>query len=306
MINEVQYVMDLLETSQASGSTVEEWLRMLGTCTVEVKEVEGEKGSTQFIKVRIPAKSNNGPTLGIIGQLGGVGAFPSKLGLVSDADGAIVALAAAAKLVTLRAKGYALPGEVIVTTHISPRSPIVPHKPTSFMSAPVDITTMNQYEVDPDMDAILSVDTTKGNWVLNRRGIAITPTVKEGYILRVSDSLLELMRIVTNEPPVVLPITTQDITPYGNGIYHLNSILQPATATTAPVVGVATTSAIPVPGSASGANQIIDLEMAARFCVEVAKTYANRECSFYDEEEFARLTKLYGSMRHLQTLGRSE
>lgn len=304
MLNKVQHVMDLLESPQASGEAVGEWLTTLGTCGVEVKKVEGENGSTQFIKVRIPTKSNDGPTLGIIGQLGGVGAFPSKLGLVSDGDGAIVALAAAAKLLTLAAKGYSLPGGVIVTTHISPRSPIIPHEPTPFMGSPVDIATMNRYEVDPTMDAILAVDTTKGNWILNRRGFAITPTVKEGYILRVSDPLLEIMRIVTNQPPVVLPITTQDITPYGNGVYHLNSILQPATATSAPVVGVATTAAIPVPGSASGANQIVDLGMAARFCVEVAKAYTNGECPFYDEKEFSHLIELYGSLSRLQTLGR--
>ena len=34
----------------------------------------------------------------------------------------------------------------------------------------------------------------------------------------------------------VFPLTVQDITPYGNGLYHLNSILQPSTATNAPVV----------------------------------------------------------------------
>ncbi|WP_276695799.1 DUF1177 family protein, partial [Blautia hydrogenotrophica] len=27
-------------------------------------------------------------------------------------------------------------------------------------------------------------------------------------------------------------------------------------------------------------------------------------CSFYDEEEFGRIQKLYGSMEHFQTLGK--
>ncbi|HID49896.1 MAG TPA: DUF1177 family protein, partial [Chromatiales bacterium] len=35
--------------------------------------------------------------------------------------------------------------------------------------------------------------------------------------------------------------------------------MQPATATTSPVVGVATTASIPIPGSATGANQIFNL-----------------------------------------------
>jgi ATP-binding cassette ChvD family protein len=49
--------------------------------------------------------------------------------------------------------------------------------------------------------------------------------------------------------------------------------LQPATATPAPVVGVALTAEVAVPGSASGASQVFDMEQAARFCVEVAKGY---------------------------------
>jgi len=86
----------------------------------------------------------------------------------------------------------------------------------------------------------------------------------EGYILKVSSDLLSIMSTVTGKAPLVLPITTQDITPYGNGIDHLNSIMQPATATDAPVVGVALTAAVPVPGCATGANQAVD---AVRYIV---------------------------------------
>ena len=296
----------MLSSSRVTGENVRAWLSGFGAEAVEVTRVEGAQGFTEFVKVMVEGAQGDGPTLGIIGRLGGIGARPHKLGLVSDADGAIVALACAAKLARMRQQGEGLPGDVIVATHISPRSPIIPHEPTPFMGSPVDMTVMNRYEVDPRMDAILSVDTTKGNWVLNRRGFAITPTVKEGYILKVSPDLLEIMRIVVNEPPAVLPITTQDITPYGNGVDHINSIMQPATATSAPVVGVATTASTPIPGSATGANQVFALEMAARFCVEVAKSFTAGECPFYDEEEFARLTMLYGSMRYLQTLGRNQ
>jgi len=174
------------------------------------------------------------------------------------------------------------------------------------MSSPVDMATKNRYEVCPEMDAILSVDTTRGNWVLNQRGVAITPTVKEGYILKVSPDLLNLLSIVTGQPPLALPITTQDILPYGNDIYHLNSIMQPATVTDAPVVGVALTAAVAVPGCATGASQVVDIEMAVRFCIEVAKVFGQRQCAFYDADEFERLVALYGSMKHLQTLGKRE
>ena len=200
--------------------------------------------------------------------------------------------------------GDRLAGDIIITTHICPNAPIIPHDPVPFMNSPLDSATMKRHEVDSQMDAILSVDTTRGNLVINRRGFAISATVKEGYILKVSPDLLRIMAIVTGQPPAVLPITTQDITPYGNGIEHINSIMQPATATNAPVVGVALTAETAVPGCASGASQIMDIEMAVRFCLEVAKAFGQGKCNFYDAQQFERLVALYGSMTHLQTLGR--
>jgi len=242
-------------------------------------------------------------TLGIIGRLGGIGARPHKIGLVSDADGAITALAAAAKIAVMRKKGDVLKGDIIIATHLCPNSPIIPHEPVDFMDSPVSLETMNKYEVDERMEAILSIDTTKGNRVINCKGFAISPTLKDGYILRVSEDLLDIMQIVTGKLPAVFPITTQDITPYGNEIYHLNSIMQPGTATSAPVVGVAITTEVPVPGCATGANHAVDIEMATRFVVEVAKAYGEGKCSFYDSKEFQRLISLYGSLEHFKTLG---
>jgi hypothetical protein len=98
----------------------------------------------------------------------------------------------------------------------------------------------------------------------------------------------------------------QDITPYGNGLDHINSIVQPATATDAAVVGVALTAETAVPGCASGASQVVDVEVAIRFCLEVAKAFGGSEYTFYDPQEFGQLVALYGSMKHLQTLGGSE
>jgi hypothetical protein len=248
--------------------------------------------------------ADHAPCLGIIGRLGGIGARPHKIGLVSDADGAITALAAAAKIAVMRKKGDLLKGDVIIATHLCPSSPIIPYEPVPFMDSPVSLETMNKYEVDERMEAILSIDTTKGNRVINCRGFAISPTLKDGYILRVSEDLLDIMQIVTGKLPSVFPVTTQDITPYGNEIYHLNSIMQPATATSAPVVGVAITTEVPVPGCATGANQTVDIEMAVRFVVEVAKAYGEGKCSFYDQKEFQKLISLYGSLEHLRTLGK--
>ena len=68
-------------------------------------------------------------------------------------------------------------------------------------------------------------------------------------------------------------------------------------------MGVAITAEAAVAGVATGANQPMDLEMAVRFCVEVAKAFGRGECSFYDEDEFEKLCTLYGSMHRFQTDG---
>jgi len=305
-MREIIDVLDLLDDARIDGAAVGEFLRSAGATETHVERVRGEQGSTDFVRTTIEPEEETGATLGIIGRLGGIGARPHRLGLVSDADGAIVALACAAKLAKMADRGDRLSGRVIVATHVSPRSPIIAHEPTPFMGSPVDMAEMNRREVDPRMEAILSVDATKGNWILNRRGIAITPTIKEGYILPVSPNLLEIVRHVTGEPPAVLPIATQDVIPYAAGFDHVNSILQPATATSAPVVGVSTTAAIPVPGCASGANDPFSLDQAARFCVATALAFTDGRCRFFDEEAFARLVERYGPMTHLQGLGREE
>jgi len=309
-LKHVLEIFDLLENPRIDIGALKKALARngLNPRDFESRRVRGKKGETQFIRIRIAGRKSRrkgrpAPTLGIIGCLGGVGARPHKIGLVSDADGAITALAAGLKIAEMRDRGDILDGDVIVTTHLSPRSPIIPHEPVPFMDAPVSMAEMNRHEVDAAMDAILSVDTTKGNRVINVRGFALSPTVKDGYILKVSEDLLDIMQNVTGRRPVVFPVTTQDITPYGNGVYHLNSIMQPATATHAPVVGVAITAEAAVPGCATGANHPLDIEMAVRFCVEVAKAYGRGECAFYDGLEFKRLLELYGPLERFKTLG---
>lgn len=79
------------------------------------------------------------------------------------------------------------------------------------MDSPVTSAQCNAEEVDPAMDALLSIDTTKGNRILNARGIAITPTVKDGYLLRTSEDLLSILETTTGCLPKVLPLAQQDI-----------------------------------------------------------------------------------------------
>ena len=152
------------------------------------------------------------------------------------------------------------------------------------MDAPVEMAQVNAEEVSDELDAIVSVD-----------------TVKEGYILRCSEDLLDIMERVTGRLPQVFSLSTQDITPYANNLYHLNSILQPCTATAAPTVGLAIVTESAVAGCATGATQFADMEAAARFLVETAKDFGRGVCSFYDKEEYAELLRRYGSLAHLQT-----
>lgn len=296
---------ELLDSAQVDGAKVRHWLSSFGDDEVTVHTVSGIRGSTDFVRVIVQGtqgrrSGGQAPTLGVIGRLGGIGARPERIGIVSDADGAITALGVAAKAMTMKRQGDRMDGDLIVCTHICPTAPTIPHNPVPFMSSPVDMRTMNENEVHAEMDAILAVDTTKGNRILNHRGVAITSTVKEGYVLPVAPDLLDLLQYATGQLPRVLPLSTYDITPYGNDLPHINSILQPATATTVPVVGVALTAEVPVPGCATGASYLPDIDAAVRFCLEVAKGYGAGTVSFYDEKHYRRAVELYGSMTRLQ------
>lgn len=309
MLREILDVLSLLESPQVTGQRVATLISSANTAlTPTVTAIEGQRGHTDFVRLAIPGRNGrldggDAPTLGIIGRHGGIGARPGKIGFVSDGDGAAAALGAALKLARMHALGDILAGDVLISTHVCPNAPIVPHEPVEFMGSPVAMEIMNQHEVDPVMDAIVSIDTTKGNRLVNHRGIAISPTVKKGWILRVSDDLVAIVERVTGQPAVILPLSMADITPYGNDVYHLNSILQPATATDAPVVGLAITTATSVAGSATGASHESDIASAASFAVEVAKDFTGEKIQLHDQSEFQRLETLYGSMTRLQTLG---
>lgn len=307
-LKQVLDVYEILDDIHVNGEVVTEYAKSKGILDATYTRVDEGKGPTDFIRLVIPGRNgklNGGkaPTLGIIGQLGGIGARPEGIGFVSDGDGALSAVATAIKLIDMVGKGDQIDGDVIVSTHICPTAPTMPHDPVPFMGSPVDMATNVKLTVDPDMDAILSVDTTKGNRILNKRGFALTPTVKAGYILHISEDLLQIQQTSTGELPCVLALTTQDITPYGNGLYHMNSILQPCCGTDAPVVGVAITTESSVPGCATGATHEVDVAEVVQFCVEAAKEFTAGKCSFYDKDEFEMIQKLYGSMKVLQTRG---
>lgn len=300
LYKEILRLFDLLDRPDASAREVLDMFSPYQVdCSFDV--VKGEKGTTEFVTITIPGcngrlRGGSNPTLGIIGRLGGIGARPNAIGFVSDGDGALAALAAALKLSCMKWYGDCLEGDVIVTTHIDPDAPVRPHDPVPFMGSAVSSGDVNRLEIKEGMDAVLSIDTTKGNEIVNHRGIAITPTIKDGTILPVSNDLLKICSIVSGEPAFVLPVSQYDLTPYGNGLHHINSILQPSVATSSPMIGVAITTASVVAGCATGASHIEDIEIAARFAVEVAKSFTSKKCTFYDEREYADYLKLYGNM----------
>lgn len=112
---------------------------------------------------------------------------------------------------------------------------------------------------------------------------------------------MRLLEFATGKPAATFPITLQDITPYENGLYHFNSIMQPHVATTAPVVGLAITAQSLVPGCDTGASYESELTDATLYAVEVARQFTWKKISFYDADEYARLLALYGSLSVLQT-----
>lgn len=314
-IKEVSDVIDLIDNPNLSGAEVKKLLESAGAtgCTVSTEPIPYDDTKLQFkcdfIKVVIPGvkgKIHNGAqrTLGIIGRLGAQQAQPERIGMVSDADGSIVALTLALKLLRMHKAGAILQGDVIITTHIATHVSIKEHKPVDFMGSPTSSEKMNQHEVDKAMDAILSVDTSKGNKIINHRGIAISPTAKQGYILPVAPDLVSIQENATGEPAFTFPVSEQDITPYENGFYHFNSIMQPHVATTAPVVGLALTAKAAVPGCVTGASYPDSIMDAVRFGLETAIQFTWGRAQFFDAAEFEKLQTKYGSLTQFQTSGK--
>ncbi|MEN3007731.1 DUF1177 domain-containing protein [Pseudothermotoga sp.] len=302
MLTQVMTAMEVLDDPMTNGEKVCNLFKDYDGVHAEYETIKTKRDKTDVVRITIYGSDSSAPVLGIIGQLGGVGARPQMIGLVSDADGAIAAIACALKLAQMKRKGEETTGTIFVTTHICPNAPTKEHKPVPFMDSPIGVEEVLKSMLNRDVDAILSIDTTKGNRVIKKRGFAVSPTVLRGYILKVSEDLLDIYERVCGTVPFVLPITTQDITPYDNGVYHINSIMQPCTVVPhVPVVGVAITAGVPVAGCATGASHEVDIELAARFCVEVAKYFGKGQVKFYDKAEFEKLVEMYGDLTHLVT-----
>src|SRR5579859_796720 len=139
-------MMDLLDSPRACGPLVADFLKVRGVREIHVDTVREAGGQTDFISIVIPGTGGRrgggtAPTLGIVGQLGGMGARPAQTGLVSDADGGIAALATALALGDAAARGDNVPGDVMIRTHICPNAPTEVRRPVPMMKSPVAMRT---------------------------------------------------------------------------------------------------------------------------------------------------------------------
>ena len=121
LVKEIIDLYEILDSAYASGAKVAEFLKNIRPdCKVSVETIQGKKGkTTDVVKVLIPGKNGKtkggtAPTIGLLGRLGGLGARPERIGFVSDGDGALTVLAAAAKLLKMQNEGDELDGDVII------------------------------------------------------------------------------------------------------------------------------------------------------------------------------------------------
>ena len=73
VLNQSLAAYELLSRADVSGGLVAELLGSHGVSDVQVEHVQTYKAATDFVKVRVCGST--GPTLGVIGRLGGAGAF---------------------------------------------------------------------------------------------------------------------------------------------------------------------------------------------------------------------------------------
>ncbi len=119
----------------------------------------------------------------------------------------------------------------MTSSHIATHVSITPHDPVDFMGMPVSSNTMNQYEVDKQMDAILSIDTSKGNNIIKHRGIGdFSHGYARLYFTR-RTGFSSLTGVCNRRCNKDASHHHTRYFSYDNGVYHFNSIMQPHIAT---------------------------------------------------------------------------
>ena len=283
MLKEIVDVFMMLDDPNINGEKVRQFFLERGHNRAEVRRTGGDEGLAEFIKIIVPGRSGkliggSSPTLGIIGRWDG--SAPGKTGALSDADGVIASLAIALRLTEMAGEDDAPYGDVIVSTFLCYNALASDHNTASFLGSQIDMEAMNEIGVDPEMDTIISIGAAKGNRITSVRGFAITPVIREGCILPLPDGVIDVLQKSTRTGTDVICITSHDMEPYG-GQNSINSILQPNTATSAGVMGVAIQPEDVVPWSSAWAMHVVNVAGACTFCIEIAKSYGSMKLKFF-------------------------
>lgn len=99
---------ELLSSAHITGEAVAQALRAAGDCEVEVTPLERDGAATEFLSIVIPGADP--PRRNWASSAAwAASARPAVTGLVSDSDGAVVAIAAALKIMAMARQGDVLP-----------------------------------------------------------------------------------------------------------------------------------------------------------------------------------------------------
>ena len=310
MLREVLDVLDFMTSPKASAADFEKLLPA-GAHRVKIDRLDTERGSMEFVKILFPGsrgKSSGGDlrTTGIIGSLGALRVPGDKMGLVSDADGCLVALAVALRLARMASKGQTLASDVIVSTQICHDGRAEPHDPYPFVMSPITSSLKHPRLVDAAMDGLVVVETCKSNKLVSHKGFAISHVAKEGYLLRLHSDMIHIMEMVTGRLPVIFPVSQQDLTPYESGIHHVCGMMLGNLFTDAPVLGVPITTESQTWPAWTNVSHATELDQAGRFCLEVATRFGLGECEFFYENDYAGMKKLYGPIRPVVTSAKAD
>ncbi|BCU69782.1 DUF1177 domain-containing protein [Stygiolobus caldivivus] len=229
----------------------------------------------------------------ILGRLGAIQMVNTNKGLVSDADGAVITLTTLFELLDLMDKGIVFDIDIVFVTNLATRAKLIPHRPFDFMIPLMGLDDALKIEVDPTASFILSIDSTKGNRLAKYDDFALTHVIKDGYILKLHDNVIDIYNRVTEHEIYMVPLTTGDLTPLDYNVYHISTLISPWLYTSSPVIGLATVSKQVIPGYETGVQNLIMLEHASRFCTELIK-YLEKGGKVYDENELMELESKLG------------
>ncbi|MBB5254534.1 DUF1177 domain-containing protein [Sulfurisphaera ohwakuensis] len=277
-------VIDILESKNPL-----EMIRKRLENKVEYEEIT--VGEVPYIKVLY--KGGGKDKIEILGRLGAIQMVGTSKGLVSDADGAIITLTTLFELLDLMDKGVAFNIDILFVTNLATKAKLIPHKPFDFMVPLMGLDDALKIEVDPTASFILSIDSTKGNRLAKYNDFALTHVVKDGYILKLHDNVIDIYNRVTEHEIYMVPLTTGDLTPLDYNVYHISTLISPWLYTSSPVVGLATVSKQVIPGYETGVQNLTMFEHASRFCVELIK-YLEKGGKVYDENELMELESKLG------------